>query len=116
MNRASQASVLAATIVCGCGGGGSSSDPGAALGSATLSWVAPTLNTDGTPIAGLSGFRIHYGISRQELQEVVEIDDPNMLTHTVEGLTAGTWLFEISAVDSAGVEGSPSNPASKTIN
>src|SRR5690606_15761687 len=30
---------------------------------ATLSWVAPTQNTDGTTLTNLAGYRIHYGSS-----------------------------------------------------
>jgi hypothetical protein len=32
-------------------------------GRATLSWTAPTENTDGTTLANLAGYRIRYGTS-----------------------------------------------------
>ena len=33
----------------------------ASLGSATLSWAAPTLRVDGSPLGNLAGYRIRYG-------------------------------------------------------
>ncbi|MFQ5610302.1 MAG: putative Ig domain-containing protein, partial [Woeseiaceae bacterium] len=36
---------------------------GSSTGSVTVSWTAPTLNADGTPLVDLAGYRIYYGPS-----------------------------------------------------
>jgi hypothetical protein len=38
-----------------------------------------------------------------------------MLTYVVSNLTAGTWYFEVTAVNSAGVDSGPSSTVSATI-
>ncbi len=41
-------------------GGSRRNAPKEALTSATLTWEAPTKNTDGTPISSLAGYKIYY--------------------------------------------------------
>lgn len=84
-------------------------------GSATLSWVPPTTNTDGTPLTDLTGFVISYGTSPSALSQTVTITSAATLAYTIQGLSAGTWYFEIAAVTSAGTQSAPSNVASETI-
>ena len=86
-----------------------------ATGSATLSWTAPALNTDGTSLTDLSGFRIHYGRNEVELSESVVIQNPSISTYVLENLSSGEWFFAVTAVNSAGVESALSSVASKTI-
>ncbi len=86
-----------------------------ATGSATLSWEAPTQNTDGSSLTNLAGFRIRYGRSATQLTESVAIDNPSISTYILENLSAGSWYFAVIAINSAGVESSLSNVASKTI-
>jgi len=84
-------------------------------GSATLSWQAPTKNVDGTPVAGLAGYRIHYGPSITELNQLIEVSGAGSTTYVVTGLTSGTYYFAVSAYNSFGVEGALSNIASKSF-
>ena len=86
-----------------------------ATGTATLSWTAPTLRTDGTPLMNLAGYRVHYGQTQGQYSYRVTIDNPGMNTYVVENLTAGTWYFTTTAFDSTGAESDYSNVASKTI-
>lgn len=86
------------------------------LGSALLSWTAPTTNTDGSPLTDLAGFRIYYGNDPANLSNRIDINNPGVNSHTVDNLTTGTWYFESSAFNSAGVESVRSNRASKVIN
>jgi hypothetical protein len=86
------------------------------LGSASLSWAAPTENTDGTALTNLAGYRVVYGTNASSLNQTIEISNPSVTTYVVEQLAAGTWYFAVRAYTSAGNESSLSNVASKTIN
>ncbi len=86
-----------------------------ATGSATLSWVAPTQNTDGTSLGNLAGYRIVYGTSSSALNQTITISNPSVTSYVVEQLASGTWYFAVKAYTSAGAESSQSNVASKTI-
>jgi hypothetical protein len=87
----------------------------AAMGSATLSWSAPTLRTDGTPLTNLAGYRIHYGTTEGQYSNRITIDNPGVNTYVVEDLGVGTWYFTTTAFDTTGAESDYSNVASKTI-
>jgi hypothetical protein len=84
-------------------------------GSATLSWTAPTLNEDGSPLTDLRGYRIYYGTSSSNLSQVLEIPGGTITSAVVEDLTPATWYFALKAYNASGVESSYSNVASKTI-
>ena len=43
----------------------------ASTGTATLSWVPPTENTDGTPVTTLTGYHIYYGTSEGALTQSI---------------------------------------------
>ena len=90
-------------------------EPPATSGSATLNWVAPTTNTDGTRLTNLSGYRIHYGSSVSAMTQTVQITNPAELTYTLTNLSAGTWYFEIVAYNSVDVDSSDSGVVSKEI-
>ena len=87
----------------------------ATTGWATLSWVPPTQNVDGTPLTNLAGFRIRYGRVADALDSVLEIRGPSLTSATIEGLGSGTWYFAVRAFTTANVESDLSNVASKTI-
>lgn len=86
-----------------------------ANGTATISWLPPTQNTDGTPLTDLAGYRIHYGTSPSALTQVVEINNPGLTSYMIQNLTPATWYFSLRAYSSDGVESEPSNTASKRI-
>ncbi len=100
------------------GGGGSSGSGSSsgASGSASLSWAAPTTNTDGSALTDLAGYRVYYGTSADLLSRDLEITSANATSTTVGSLSAGTWYFAVAAVNSAGLVGDLSNVASKTVN
>lgn len=87
----------------------------AVAGRATLSWQAPTLRVDGTPLTDLAGFRVYYGNSANNLNIVIQVADPGARSQLIENLTVGTWYFAATAFDSGGGESARSNTASKTI-
>jgi len=89
--------------------------PAAATGSATLSWTAPTQNTDGSALTNLAGYRIYYGTNANSLTQTVSINTVGVTTYMVNSLSAGTWYFAIRSYNAMGVESDLSNMASKTI-
>jgi hypothetical protein len=86
----------------------------AAAGTATLTWTAPTTNTDGTPVTPLSGYTIYYGTSPGALTQSVAVS-ASTTSYTVTGLAAGTWYFGMAADAADGTESAMSNVGSKTI-
>jgi hypothetical protein len=88
-------------------------------GEAELTWVAPTQNTDGTPLTDLAGFKIYLGTTMGGPYPVsIDITDPAVTTFTVPNLTAGTTYFFVStAYNSANPvqESDFSNEVSKLI-
>jgi hypothetical protein len=87
-----------------------------ASGSATVSWTPPTLNTDGSSLTDLAGFRIVYGTSAAALNQMIEIPNAGLTTYVVTGLNSGQWYFAVKAYSASGAESDPSgNVATKTI-
>lgn len=84
-------------------------------GTATLSWTAPTQNSDGTTLTNLAGFEVRYGRSASNLDQSVTLNNPSLSSYVVENLSTGTWYFAVVAVNSAGVTSSLSNTSNKTI-
>jgi hypothetical protein len=85
------------------------------LGAATLTWLPPTENTDGSPIEDLAGYRIRYGRHPAELTELQNIPNPGISGAVVENLSRGTWYFAVTAYNTAGIESEYSNLAEKAI-
>ena len=85
-----------------------------ATGSATLSWNPPTQNTDGSPLANLSGYKVYWGTSQGNYTNSVTIG-ANLSTYVVEPLTPATYFFAVTALSSVGAESTYSNSASKQV-
>jgi hypothetical protein len=97
-----------ATFILGCfnASGASSSakvtvtvsgSSGTADGTATLSWAAPTTNTNGTPVTPLKGYTIYYGTSESSMSKSLVVSGGASTTCEISGLTAGLWYFAIAA-------------------
>ena len=86
-----------------------------ANGSATLDWVAPTENTNGTPLTNLAGYLIHYGTSPTALTNTVQVTNPNAVSYEITNLSPGTWYFSVSSYTTTNVQSNGSAVASKTI-
>lgn len=84
-------------------------------GTATLSWLAPNQNTDGSSISDLAGYRIMYGTNSAALSQTIDIANPSATSYVVTNLSAGTYYFAVKAYNAAGAESTLSNLASKTI-
>jgi len=93
----------------------SSPSTGSATGTVSLTWSAPTQNTDGSALTNLAGFAIYYGKSATAMTQKINITTVGMLTYVFNNLSSGPWCFEILAVNSLGVESNPSGIVSTTI-
>ena len=87
----------------------------AATGSATLNWVDPTKNTDGTPLTNMAGVKIYYGTSASNLSQEVTVSGVGLSSYTISNLTAGTWYFGAVAYTTTGMQGAMSTIESKAI-
>jgi hypothetical protein len=118
---------VCAAVLSGCNDstGGATSAQASAVGktgtavaiskSATLSWEAPTTNTNGSALTDLAGYRIYYGSNPEDLTQSVHIASVGIQTYVIDNLEPGTWYFAVMAVTSAGAESALSNVVSKTI-
>jgi hypothetical protein len=84
-------------------------------GSATLSWTAPTENTDGTALTNLAGYHIYYGTSAGAWTSTITVLEAAETSYVVDGLAPGTYYFAVVAFNSDGDDSPQSNISSKTI-
>ena len=84
-------------------------------GSATLSWLAPTERTDGSPLTNLTGYKIFYGRMSSIYDYQIDINNSATLIYVVENLASGVWYFVLTAYDSDGMESDRSNEVFRQI-
>jgi hypothetical protein len=89
--------------------------PKPTTGSATLDWMPPTENSDGTILSNLAGYTVYYGTSPGNLTQSVKITNPGLTAYTMTNLPSGTWYFAVTAYSSAGTESSRTATVSTTI-
>jgi Calx-beta domain/Fibronectin type III domain len=87
----------------------------ATTGIATLSWTAPTHDTNGSPITDLAGYNLHYGKTSTTMTNVIAVNDPASASYVIRNLAPGTWYFAVVAYNTQAVESTFSNVVSKTI-
>lgn len=120
-------------LLAACGGGGEESPAvsaggttvpgtsgrpgtgGAVTGAATLSWMPPAENIDGSTVTNLAGYRVYRGGRMDNLSLAQTIGNPGITTVVLEGLASGTHYFAVSAFLTSGAESDPSPVGSKTI-
>ena len=91
------------------------STPAPTNNTATLTWTAPTTNTNGSALTDLAGYEIHYGTSAGALTNTITIANPGATSYVVTNLGTGTWYFAMSAYTNTGLASPMSNIGSKTI-
>lgn len=86
--------------------------------SATLSWVAPTTNSDDSPLSlsDIGGYKIYTGTNPNNLSLVIDINDSSITEHTITNLEAATHYFSVTAYNQSNVESTRSTVVSKVIN
>jgi len=80
-----------------------------------LTWVAPTQNTDGTPLVNLTGFQISYGTNPNSLTQTVNVNAATLDSYVVHNLLPGTWYFAVQAYTASNVESAASTMVSKRV-
>lgn len=85
-------------------------------GSANVSWIPPTQNTDGSNLTDLSGYKIYWGTtSKGPYPNTQAVPSAGTTSGVVGNLAAGTYYFVVTALNGAGAESIYSNEASKTL-
>lgn len=84
-------------------------------GSASLSWTAPTENTNGTALTNLAGYTISYGTSPTAMTQTVQVASPTETSYVVGNLSAGTYYFAVDAYTTAGTQSGESTTGTKTV-
>lgn len=102
------------TIVCEGASGRALTSTSVQLRQAIFNWEVPTLNSDGSQLLNLKGYRIYIGRSSGEYDEAADIEDPSATSH-VMSLNPGTYYFNLKSVASTGVESEYSGELSTTI-
>jgi len=73
-------------------------------GSATVAWIPPTQNADGTVLANLAGYHIYYGTTPDNLSKTVTVANAGLTRYVISGLAAQTWYFSMTAYNAVGIE------------
>lgn len=81
----------------------------------TLSWQAPTENSDGTTLSDLKGYKVHYGHASKSYSDVIQVANPGLTTYVVQNLPAGRYYFAVTAYNSTGQESSLSAEVSTMV-
>jgi len=90
--------------------------PSPSAAAVNLQWVAPTENSDGTPLTDLKGYKIHYGTRSQNYTGAISVDNPTVTTYLVDSLPAGTYYFAVTAYNASGAESSLSDEVQRALN
>lgn len=85
------------------------------IGSATLSWMPPTQNSDGSPLTDLAGYKIYYGVESGNYPMIIQVDNPGITLFVIDNLTPNTYYFVITAFSRINNESDFSNEVSKQV-
>lgn len=116
------------TLLTACGGGGGSdtsgtnppggSNPPPAPGARniSLSWVAPSTRTDGSPasLSEISGYKIYVGTTSGSYDPAIDVG--NTTSYTLTNKSPDTYYITIAAYDSTPQDGIPSTESVVTVN
>jgi hypothetical protein len=91
---------------------GQAPPPPVSTGSATLDWMPPTQNTDGTTLTDLAGYHLYYGTTAANLDHSVNIANPGLASYVISNLSPATWYFSMTAYNTSGTESDRSAVAS----
>jgi hypothetical protein len=88
---------------------------GSQANAVTLSWDAPTANSDGSALVDLKGYKVHYGPASRSYSQTIQVTNPGLTTYVVDNLPTGTYYFAVTAYNSAGHESSLSGEVSTQV-
>jgi hypothetical protein len=83
--------------------------------SVTLSWQAPTENSDGSALMDLKGYKVHYGSAPQSYSDIIQVANSGLTTYVIQNLPTGTYYFAVTAYNSSGKESSLSGEVSTQV-
>lgn len=84
-------------------------------GSATLEWVPPTQDTNGSALTNFAGIILYYGTAPASLTHSVQLASNSQTSYTIGNLAAGTWYFGSVAYTNTGVQSAMSSIVSKAV-
>jgi putative Ig domain-containing protein len=87
----------------------------ATTGSATLKWVPPTQNTNGSALTNLAGIILYYGTTPTTLTQSVQLASTTQTSYTIGNLAAGTWYFGSVAYTNSGMQSAMSRVVSMSV-
>ena len=73
------------------------------------------MNTDGSALTDVVGYRIYYGTSATNLTQTTQVSGATTTNVVIGGLAAGTYFFSVAALNSTGVVSDPSNAVSRPV-
>lgn len=83
---------------------------------ATLTWMPPTQNTDGTAYTDPKGFKVYYGNDMGgPYDNVDDLQDQSATGHVISPLASGNWFFVVTAYNLLDAESTISNEAMKVL-
>ena len=89
---------------------------GTAPGTASLVWMPPTENEDGTPLLDLAGYKLYWGSTNDgSYPNSVTLMNPGITRYVVEDLTPAEWHFVMTSINSRGIESEYSNLAIEEV-
>jgi hypothetical protein len=80
-----------------------------------VSWIAPTLNDDGSALTDLKGYVILLGSQSGIYDRSIHISDPKAAQYSIEGLAAAQYFVSVKAVNLDGVESMASEETSRLV-
>ncbi len=86
------------------------------VGSITLNWGPPTENEDGSTLTDLAGYKIYFGENSGSYENDIDVPNAAVTNYIVEGLTAESYAFVVTAYSESGIESTFSNEVVKTVN
>ena len=88
---------------------------GTSSGNVSLTWQAPTDNTNGSVLVNLAGYVIHYGSVSKTYTSTITLNNPGLTSYVIEDLPPGTYYFSLTSTTTSGEQSSLSAEASTTI-
>ena len=89
--------------------------PAPTTGTATVDWLPPTQNNDGSTLTNLAGYTLYYGNSPDQLTRSIKVTNPGLTAFTVSDLSPGVWYFAVTSYTAGGIESARSGVVSTTI-
>jgi hypothetical protein len=81
----------------------------------TLSWQAPTENSDGSALMDLKGYKVHYGSASKSYSDTIQVSNAGLTMYVVQNLPSGTYYFAVTAFNASGKESSLSGEVSTQV-